>query len=390
MIYLDNHSTTPLDPIVFEAMRPYFMEKFGNASHGVHRYNWEAEAAVENARSQIAQLIGSHEKEIIFTSGATESNHFAILGLLPFLESSQRKKILSIEIEHSSVIGALEQMTKRGFDVEWVKTLSDGRVDLADLQAKISNDVGLVSIAFANHEIGTIQDIRSISKIVRESGALFHTDAVQALGKVRFDVESFGVDLLTISAHKIHGPKGVGALYVRRKNPRVELEPLFLGGNQERGMRSGTPNTPGIVGFGAAASEASKSLEAVVSQLAEKRDFLWSELKSQLTGLVRNGSIEHALPHNLNVSVTGVDGAAMFGRFKNIAVSNASACISGVQDYSQVLTVLGVDHELARATLRFGLSKFNSLEDLKNAAQEVVTVVKLLRELEKLYDHADR
>ncbi len=390
MIYLDNHSTTRLDPLVFEAMKPYFMEKYGNASHGIHRFNWEAEAAVENARTQIAELIGAHEKEIIFTSGATESNHLAILGFAPFLESTGRKKILSIEIEHSSVIGALEQVKKRGFTVEWVKVNGDGRVDLSDLQVKLSNEVGLVSIAFANHEIGTIQDIQAISKMVHAAGALFHSDAVQAFGKIRFDVNSSGIDLLTMSAHKIHGPKGVGALYVRRKNPRVELEALFWGGNQERGMRSGTPNTPGIVGFGEAAKLASQSLEAVAKKLAEMRNFLYSELESQLTGLVRHGSKEYALPHNLNVSVEGVDGAAMLSRFKNFAVSNASACVSGVQDYSQVLTVLGVHPGLARATLRFGLSKFNTLEEMKIAAQEVISVVKLLREMEQLYDHADR
>ena len=382
MIYLDNHSTTALDPIVFETMRPYYMEKYGNASHGIHRFNWEAEAAVENARSQIAALIGAHEKEIIFTSGATESNHFAILGLTPFLNSTGRKKILSLEIEHSSIVGALEQMQKRGFIVEWVKTHSDGRVDLSDLKAKLSPEVGLVSVAFANHEIGTIQDIAKISAMSHEAGALFHSDAVQALGKIRFDVQSSGIDLLTMSAHKIHGPKGIGALYIRRKNPHVELEALFLGGSQERGMRSGTPNTPAIVGFGKAAELAGQSLEKEVARVREMRDFLWNELQSNLSGLVRNGTAEHALPNNLNVSVPGVDGAAMFGRFKNIAVSNASACVSGVQDYSQVLTVLGVEHELARSTLRFGLSRLNTMDDIKSAVSEVVSVVKLLREME--------
>jgi len=383
MIYLDNHSTTALDPIVFETMRPYFMEKYGNASHGIHRFNWEAEAAVENARSQIAALIGAHEKEIIFTSGATESNHFAILGLAPHLNSTHRKKILSLEIEHSSIVGALEQMQKRGFTVEWVKTHSDGRVDLDDLKAKLSADVGLVSVAFANHEIGTIQDIRKIAEMSHEAGALFHSDAVQVLGKIRFDVLSSGIDLLTMSAHKIHGPKGIGALYVRRKNPHVELEALFWGGSQERGMRSGTPNTPGIVGFGKAAELAGQSLEKEAVHIAEMRNFLWNELQASLSGLVRNGSVEHALPNNLNVSVSGVDGAAMFGRFKNIAVSNASACVSGIQDYSQVLTVLGVEHELARSTLRFGLSRLNTMDEMKSAVSEVVSVVKLLREMER-------
>jgi cysteine desulfurase len=250
--------------------------------------------------------------------------------------------------------------------------------------------VGLVSISYANHEIGTIQDVKAISKIVHEAGALFHTDAVQAIGKLKINVNADGIDLLTMSAHKIYGPKGVGALYVRRKNPRVELEALFYGGNQERGYRSGTPNTPGVVGFGKAAAEVGKNLEQEVQRLSSMRDFLWNELKANLVGLTRNGSEEFCLPNNLNVSISGIDGAAMFSRFKNIAVSNASACVSGVQDYSQVLTVLGVEHELARSTLRFGIGRFNTMEEMKEAVTEVVATVKLLREMEKIYDPINR
>ena len=383
MIYLDGHSTTPLDPSVFEAMKPYFMEKFGNASRGIHRFNWEAEAGVENARHQVAKVIGAHEKEIIFTSGATESNHFALLGLAPHLKKEKRTKVLSIQIEHASLLGALEQLSGQGFTVEWVKLEKDGRVDLLDLANKLSPEVGLVSIAFANHEIGTIQDMKTISKLSHEAGALLHTDAVQAFGKIRFDVNEFGIDLLTMSAHKIHGPKGIGALYVRRKNPRVELEPFFWGGNQERGMRAGTPNSPGIVGFGKAAEIANLSLESETSRLAELRDLLWSELRGHLPCLIRNGSLDFALPHNLNVSVVGVDGSGLFGSFKNIAVSNASACLSGPQDYSQVLTILGVEKERARATLRFGLGRYNTREEILAAAQEVADVVKDLRKKEK-------
>ena len=387
MVYLDGHSTTPLDPAVFEAMKPYFMERFGNASHGVHRFNWEAEAAVEKSRQALASLMGAHEKEIIFTSGATESNHLALLGLAPHLEKVKRKRILSIEIEHASLLGALEQLKEKGFHVEWVKVGSDGRVDLGDLQTKLrshpENPVGLVSIAFANHEIGTIQDIKQISKLAHDAGAIFHSDAVQALGKIRFDVNSFGIDLMTVSAHKIHGPTGVGALYVRRKNPKVELAPLFWGGNQERGMRAGTPNTPGIVGFGKAAELANKNLESEVVRLTALRNVLWTELKEKLPCLIRNGSTEYALPHNLNLSVVMVDGSAMFARFKKIAVSNASACLNGEQDYSQVLTVLGVSKELAKASLRFGLGRFNTEEDIAIAVKEVVEVVKELRQMEK-------
>ncbi len=382
MIYLDHHSTTPVDLAVFEAMKPYFLEKYGNASHGVHRMNWEAEAAVENARSQVAQLIGAHEKEIIFTSGATESNQLAILGMATQLESLQRRKILSIEIEHSSVLGALEQMKDKGFVIEFITIQKDGRVDLADLKSRLTSDVGLVSIAYANHEIGTIQEIKAISKLVHEAGAYFHCDAVQATGKLKIDVNADGIDLLTLSAHKIYGPKGIGALYIRRKNPRVELEPLFWGGTQERGLRPGTPNVPAIVGFGKAVELVTKNFEQESKRMAELRDLLWNELKGHFE-MIRNGSLEHALPNNLNVSIKGIDGAALYGRLKNVAVSNASACVSGVQDYSQVLTVLGVEPELAKATLRFGIGRYNTADEIKAAASEVIAVVKELLKIER-------
>ena len=386
MIYLDHHSTTPLDPEVFEAMKPYFMERFGNASHGVHRFNWEAEAAVENARTELAKVIGAHEKEIIFTSSATESNHLALLGLAPYLLKNNKKVILSSEIEHASVLGPLEQLKERGFQILWIKTEPNGRIDLGDLKLKLrehASEIGLVSISYANHEIGTIQEIKEISKSVHEIGAIFHCDAVQAFGKVRFTVNDSGIDLMTLSAHKIYGPKGIGALYVRRKNPRVELEPLFWGGNQERGMRAGTPNTPGIVGFGKAAVLAGHHLEAESLRLQKLRDLLWANLKEQLPCLIRNGDAEHALPHNLNFSVVGVDGPALFGRLKQIAVSNASACLNGLQDYSQVLSVLGVKKDLAKASLRFGLGRFTQESDIEVAVQEVVRVVKELRKMEK-------
>ncbi len=383
MIYLDGHSTTPLDPKAFEAMKPYFMERFGNASRGIHRYNWEAEAGVEHARKQVAQLIGAHEKEIIFTSGATESNHLAILGLAPDLLKKKKRKVLSIGIEHSSLLGALELLSKQDFEIIWVKTTPCGRVDYDDYVARLTPDVGLVSIALANHEIGTIQDIATLSKLAHEVGAYFHTDAVQALGKVPFSVDTIGVDLVTMSAHKVHGPKGAGALYVRRKNPRVELEALFWGGSQERGLRPGTPDTPAIVGFGAAAEILTHTADEENARIRKLRDLLWTKLLEGLPCLIRNGSYEHALPNNLNVSVVGVDGAAMFGRFKKVAVSNASACLNGSQDYSQVLTLLGVERDIARSTLRFGLGRFTTENEILEAASEVIQVVNELRLMEK-------
>jgi len=383
MIYLDGHSTTPLDPQVFEVMKPYFLERFGNASRGIHRFNWEAEAGVEHARKQVAKLLGASEREIIFTSGATESNHLAVLGLEGLLRSRGRTKILSIEIEHASLLGPLEILSSRGFQIEWIKTDTTGRVDLEDYQAKLSDQVGLVSIAIANHEIGTIQDIATLSKLAHGKGAFFHTDGVQGLGKIAFTVDSLGVDLLTMSGHKIHGPKGIGALYVRRKNPRVELEAIFWGGGQERGLRAGTPNTPGIVGLGEAAEILSKVQDAEIIKLRNLRDTLWTRLKTGLPCLIRNGNVEHALPNNLNISVMGVDGAGMFNHFKNVAVSNASACLTGHQDYSQVLTVLGVKKDLARSTVRFGITRFNTEQEILDAADEIIQVVHHQREMEK-------
>jgi len=383
MIYLDGHSTTPLDPLVFEAMKPYFLERFGNASRGLHRYNWEAEAAVNRAREQVAKILGAHEKEITFTGGATEANHLAILGAAPALQEAGKKRILSIEIEHASVLGALELLSKRGFAVEWIRVNREGRVDLEDLKNKLGADVGLVSIALANHEVGTIQDLSRISELVHAAGSWMHTDAVQALGKIPFTVDSLGADLLTLSAHKIHGPKGAGALYVRRKNPRVTLSPIQLGGGQERGLRPGTPNTPALVGLGVACELSGSLLLSEAKRVAELRDLLWSMLEQALPCIKRNGSTEHALPNNLNVSIEGIDGAAFFGRLKQVAVSNASSCLNGTQDYSQVLTVLGVERDLARATLRFGLGRFTTREEILNAAEEIIFVVNDLRRMEK-------
>jgi cysteine desulfurase len=384
MIYLDGHSTTPLAPEVFEAMKPYFLERFGNASQGLHRYNWEARAGVDRAREQVAAALGVKDKEIVFTSGATEANHLALLGSLPALFESGKKRILSIRIEHASVLGALELMEERGCRVDWIRTDREGRVDFDHLRALFADDVGLISVALANHEIGTLQDLKRISDLARSHGCRVHTDAVQALGKVRFTADSIGADLITVSAHKIRGPKGVGALYIRRKNPRIDLEPLYLGGGQERRLRPGTPDTPAIVGFGAAAESALQTLDQDAERMRGLRDRLWDLLTGALEGWVRNSPTD-GLPNNLNLSIRGVDGAALFGRLKQVAVSNASACLNGIQDYSQVLTELGVGRDLARATLRIGLGTWNTEAEIEAAAAEMVEVVRDLRTMERQF-----
>ncbi len=363
-------------------MRPYFLEIFGNPSQDLHLYNWEAEAALDAARKDMAALLGAHPKEIVFTSGATESNHLAILGVAKALRKSGKTKILSIKIEHSSLLAPLEKLAGDGFHVDWISLHQDGRVDLASLKEKLTPDVGLVSIAFANHEVGTIQDVASISAMVRANGALFHTDAAQAFGKVKINVQELGIDLMTLSGHKIYGPKGVGVLFVRRKSPKVELEPLLRGGSQEGKLRAGTSNLPLIVGMTRAAQFAYENLEAENARLRELRNELWERLSKNLTGVIRNGSVANALPHNLNVSFCGVDGAAFFSSLKNVAVSNASACLNGVQDYSQVLSELGVSKSLAKASVRIGIGRFTTLADIQSAAEEIIQVVTQLRKLE--------
>jgi cysteine desulfurase len=382
MIYLDGHSTTPLAPEVFEAMRPYFFERFGNASQGLHRFNWEAQAGLDQARERLARALGCRDREIVFTSGATEANHLALLGSVPSLVAMGRRKILSTRIEHASVLGALELLSERGFQVEWIPVNAEGCIDPDAYRRMLDRSVGMVSVALANHEIGTIQDIKVLSEGAHEFGALFHTDAVQAFGKLHFTPDSIGADLITLSAHKLRGPKGVGALFVRRKDPRVELEPLFLGGGQERGLRPGTPNTPGIVGFGVAAEIAIRELDRNGAHCRSLRDRLWSRFTQELSGIVRNGP-SSGLPQNLNMSIRGVDGAALFGRLREVAVSNASACLNGTQDYSQVLTELGVERDLARATLRFGVGPWNTEDEIDRAAAEIITVVEELRRMER-------
>jgi cysteine desulfurase len=391
-IYMDCHSTTPLDPRVWEAMTPVFLNHFGNPSQHLHQYSWEASALIEKAKRDLASCIGSDpeisDREIIFTSGATEANHLAILGLAPTLKSSGRIRILSLKIEHASVLGPLQMLSEQGFQIQWIPLLADGRINLTSLKLLIEDTslppVGLISVALANHEVGTIQDLTSIGNLYKKGDRIFlHTDAVQAIGRIPVDVKKMNIDLMTLSAHKAHGPKGIGAVYASRKNPRIELKPIQRGGTQEHHVRPGTPNVPLIVGMANAIQFATDEMDTHQPQVQFLRDRLWQGLQKNISGIIRNGSTTEALPNNLNVSIPGVDGTGLLGAIKNTAVSNASACLNGIQDYSQVLTELGVSKSLAKASIRFGLSRLNTIEEVNAVIEEVSSVVAQLRKLEQ-------
>lgn len=375
-IYMDHHATTPTDPRVVEAMLPFFTNKFGNAASRQHPFGWDAQDAVERARDQIAAAIGANGKEIVFTSGATESDNLALKGAASFYAEKGRH-VLSVATEHKAVIDSCKRLVEAGFQVDLVPVGSDGRVDPADVAAALRDDTVLVSIMFANNEIGVIQPIAEIGRICRERGALLHTDAAQALGNVKLDVEELGVDLMSLSAHKCYGPKGIGALYVRRK-PRVRLAPIVDGGGHERGMRSGTLNTPGIVGFGVAARIAEEERESNARHLASLRERLLGHLQ-ELEGIHINGCLTERLPGNLNVSFEGVDGDALLRGLKDVAVSSGSACSSATLEPSYVLRALGVSDELAHASIRFGLGHDNTVEEVDYVAGRLAETLAQLR-----------
>ncbi len=386
-IYMDNHATTPVDPRVLEAMLPYFTDRFGNAASRNHAYGWAAEEAVEVARKQVAELIGATAKEIVFTSGATESDNLAIKGAA-LMYRDKGNHIITAVTEHKAVLDTCKHLEKDGFEVTYLPVERDGLVDLDKLRAAITDRTILVSIMAANNEVGVLQPIEEIGRITRERGVLFHTDAVQAAGKIPFDVNRAGVDMASLSAHKMYGPKGVGALYVRRRNPRVLLTPIIDGGGHERGMRSGTLNVPGIVGFGKAAAISREELAAEAARLTALRNRLKEGLESRLDEIFVNGSLEHRLPGNLNVSFAYVEGESLLMGISDIAVSSGSACTSATLEPSYVLKALGTGDELAHSSIRFGLGRFNTDEEVDYVVEKLASVVTRLREMSPLYEFA--
>jgi len=386
-IYFDNQATTPVDPRVLEAMLPYFTEKFGNAASRNHEFGWRAEEAVENARAQIARLINAHPKEIVFTSGATESDNLAIKGAAE-MHRAKGNHIVTQVTEHKAVLDSCKRLEKYGYEITYLPVDRDGLIDLDDLAKAITPKTILISIMYANNEIGVIQPIEQIGKIAKKRNVLFHVDAVQAVGKIPVDVQKEGIDLLSISAHKLYGPKGVGALYVRRKNPRVQIAPMIDGGGHERGMRSGTLNVPGIVGLGKACEICQKEMAAESARLGQLRDKLKDALESGLDNTGINGSMAHRLPNNLNISFAKVEGESLLMGINDVAVSSGSACTSAAIEPSYVLRALGVSGDLAHSSIRFGLGRFNTEEEVDYVAGRVIETVKRLRELSPLYETA--
>jgi cysteine desulfurase len=386
-IYMDNHATTPVDPRVLEAMLPYFTERFGNAASRNHSFGWQAEEAVEAARKQVADLIGATAKEIVFTSGATESDNLAIKGAA-HMYREKGNHLITVVTEHKAVIDTCKHLEKEGFAVTYLPVSKDGLIALDQLRAAITNRTILISVMAANNEVGVLQPVAEIGKIARERGVLFHTDAVQAAGKVPFDVNGMNVDMASLSAHKMYGPKGVGALYVRRRNPRVLLTPIIDGGGHERGMRSGTLNVPGVVGMGKAAALARGEMASEAARLASLRDRLLAGLRQGLDEIYVNGSMEHRLPGNLNVSFAYVEGESLLMGVNDVAVSSGSACTSATLEPSYVLKALGTGDELAHSSIRFGLGRFNTEEEVDYVVGKLVSVVRRLREMSPLYELA--
>ncbi len=386
-IYMDYHATTPVDPRVLEAMLPYFSEKFGNAASRNHSFGWAAEEAVENARAQIARLINASPKEIIFTSGATESNNLAIKGAAEMYREKGNHIITQVT-EHKAVLDTCKRMEKYGYEVTYLPVAKDGRIDLDDLRRAITSKTILITIMYANNEIGVIQPIEEIGKIAKEKGVLFHSDGVQAAGKVPVDVQRDNLDMISLTAHKLYGPKGCGALYVRRRNPRVQLASQIDGGGHERGMRSGTLNVPGIVGFGKAAEICHLGMAEESTRLRGMRDRLKDGLFAKLDELYINGSMTHRLPHNINISFAFVEGESLLMGINDVAVSSGSACTSATLEPSYVLKALGVGEDLAHTSIRFGLGRFNTQEEVDYVMNRVIEVVTRLRELSPLYEMA--
>lgn len=386
-IYMDNHATTPMDPRVLEEMLPYFMEKFGNAASRNHSFGWAAEEGVETARERIAKLIGAATKEVIFTSGATESDNLAIKGIAEMYRE-KGNHIITAVTEHKAVLDTCKRLEKYGYRVTYLPVQKDGLIDLDDLKHAMDEKTILVTIMAANNEIGVLQPIAEIGALCHEKGVFFHTDATQAVGKTPFDVSKQNIDLASISAHKMYGPKGVGALYVRRKNARVQLSPIIDGGGHERGMRSGTLNVPGIVGLGKACAIAQEEMLQESCRLAGLRNRLRDRIMGKLDEVYINGSMEQRLPGNVNLSFAYVEGESLLMGINDIAVSSGSACTSATLEPSYVLKALGTGDDLAHSSIRFGVGRFNTEAEIDYVADRVIETVERLRELSPLYEMA--
>ena len=386
-IYMDNHATTQMDPRVFEAMKPFFLETFGNAASRNHSFGWEAEEGVERSRKQIAELIGATPKEIVFTSGATESNNLALKGVAE-MYSERGNHIITQATEHKAVLDTCKRLEKQGIRVTYLPVQANGLVDLNQLRDAITDKTILISIMYANNEIGVVQPMAEIGKIAKEKGILFHSDAVQAVGKIPVNVIADGIDILSLTAHKLYGPKGVGALYVRRRSPRVQITAQMDGGGHERGMRSGTLNVPGIVGLGYACELARKEMPEESKRMSFLRDKLKDRLTRDLDEVYINGTMEHHLPNNLNISFAYVEGESLLMGINDIAVSSGSACTSATLEPSYVLKALGAGDDIAHSSIRFGLGRFNTEEEVDYVGDKVVDVVQKLRELSPLYEMA--
>jgi cysteine desulfurase len=387
-IFMDNHSTTPMDPRVLEAMLPYFVEKFGNSASRNHAFGWEAEEAVENARKQIAHLIHADSKEIVFTSGATESDNLAIKGVVEMYHE-KGDHIITSSTEHRAVLDTCKALeSKRGVKVTYLPVDKAGMVSPEDVRNAITEKTILITIMMANNEIGTINPIKDIGKVAKEKGILFHCDATQGVGKIPVDVQDMGIDLMSFSAHKLYGPKGIGALYVRKKAPRVRIAAQMDGGGHERGMRSGTLPVPMIVGFGKAVELCEQEMPTESKRLSAMRDRLQTAITGKLEEVYLNGHPIQRLPNNLNLSFAYVEGESLLMGLKEIALSSGSACTSATLEPSYVLRALGVGSDLAHSSIRFGLGRFNTDEEVDYTAKRIIEVVTKLREMSPLYEMA--
>lgn len=385
-IYLDYQSTTPTDKRVVDEMLPYFTEKFGNPHSRSHSYGWDSEEAVERAREQVANLINADPKEIIFTSGATESNNMAIKGVAHFY-GDKKKHIITVATEHKCILDACRHLEEEGFKITYLPVQNNGIIDLAELEKAITEDTSLISVMSINNEIGVIQPINEIGKICRERGIFFHTDAAQAFGKIPLNVKEQNIDLMSISAHKIYGPKGIGALYVSRK-PRVRLEALINGGGQERGFRSGTLPTPLVVGFGKAAEIAKAEMEQDFTRIKYLSDKFYKTLKAKIPNIYLNGDESIRYPGNLNISFAFVEGESLIIAIKDLAVSSGSACTSASLEPSYVLRSIGVEEDLAHTSIRFGLGKYTTEEEIDYATKCIIDNIERLREMSPLWEMA--